>query len=112
MHDLHIARKLGVYRALYRINQSFSNILTHCNELRELKILKPNTARRYQSLIQELQAEMNRGLANRIETTESRVHSRLLRARKAEEDKIPHAARRRGSVAKGHGPSYSRKSTR
>ena len=81
MQGLHIARKLGVYRALYRLNKSFTGILTQLGELEGLKILKPDSAKRYCSLTQELQAEINRGLANIIETVESRNHSRLLRTR-------------------------------
>ena len=82
MHDLQTARKLGVYHALYRINRSFANLLTQCAELQELKMLSANTARRYRWFIQELQAEMNRGLANLIETYESRAQLRLIKARK------------------------------
>lgn len=72
-----------MYRALYRINQSFANIVTHFGELQELKTLKPETARLYRSLAQELQAEVNRGLAKVIETIESRNLTRLVKARKA-----------------------------
>ena len=57
--------------------------MTHFGELQELKTLKPETARRYRTLAQELQAEVNRGLANVIETIESRNLFRLVKARKA-----------------------------
>lgn len=87
MHDLQTARKLGVYRALYRINQSFANLVSQCAELRVLKMLSANTARRYRTFIQELQAEMNRGLANLIETAESRTQLRLIKTRKIWEAK-------------------------
>src|SRR5215471_4651925 len=86
MQSLHVARKLGVYRALYRLNKSFADILTQFGELQELKILNSETARRYCSLTQELQAEVNRGLANIIETVESRNHSRFIRTRMAGEE--------------------------
>ena len=85
VHDLQTARKLGVYRALYRVNQCFANIVSQCAELQELEILDANSARRYRSSVQALQAEMNRGLAKLIETAESRTHFRLIKARKIRE---------------------------
>lgn len=98
MQTLYIARKLGVYRSLYRINQSFANILTQCEELREMKVLKPDAARRYQSLTQELQAEISRGLIQLIETQESRRQFRLVKAREEREQESSHGtAARRGT---------------
>lgn len=87
VHDLWTARKLGVWRlsALYRVNQCFANIVSQCAELQELKILDANAARRYRLSVQELEAEMNRGFADLIETAESRAHLRLTKARKVRE---------------------------
>jgi len=82
MEDLHAARKLGVYRALYRINRSFTAILGEFEALRELRILKPETASLYRASARELQAEINRGLASVIGAIESRDRSRYARARK------------------------------
>lgn len=88
MHDLHAARKLGVYRALYRVNRSFTAILGECEALRDLGVLKPQTARLYRAFARELQAEINCGLAGLIEAVESRDRSRYARARKAWEQDI------------------------
>lgn len=85
VHDLQTARKLSVYRALYRVNQCFGNIVSQCAELQELKILDRNTARRYCLSVQALQAEMNRDLVKLIGTAESRAHLRLIKARKIRE---------------------------
>ena len=87
VHDLRTARKLGVWRlsALYRVNQCFANIVSQGAEPQELKILDANAARRYRSSVQELQAEMNRGLADLIETAESRARLPLIKARKVRE---------------------------
>ena len=48
MAAIDITNKLVVYHTLYRLNLSFSNIVTHCHALREAGIFTTKSAKLFQ----------------------------------------------------------------
>src|SRR5262249_19485485 len=54
-----VTKKLLIYHTLYRLNLSFSNIVTHCSTFHEAGALTKKLAKRFQGYTQELQAEIN-----------------------------------------------------
>jgi hypothetical protein len=81
MADLNSTSKVRTYHIIYRLNLSFSNIVVQCHLLRELGIL--HEARRYQSFVQELQAEINHELMQTLESKESHDLRRFGKVREA-----------------------------
>ena len=65
-----VTKKLLIYHTLYRLNLSFSNIVTHCRTLQETGIFTSKDSRLFQGYAQELQAEMNQDLLDTMHTTE------------------------------------------
>jgi hypothetical protein len=59
MAALDVTKKLLIYHTLYRLNLSFSNIVTRCNTLQEAGIFSLKSTKLYQGLTQELQCEIN-----------------------------------------------------
>src|SRR4029077_19781776 len=59
MAALDVTKKLLIYHTLYRLNLSFSNIVTRCNTLQDARIFTQKNAQLYQGLTQELQCEIN-----------------------------------------------------
>ena len=105
MADLNSTSKVRTYHIIYRLNLSFSNIVVQCRLLRELGIL--HEARRYQSFVQELQAEINHELMQTLESEESHDLRRFGKVREAWEknlrdpnDVFFHAEERRKELAK------------
>src|SRR5262249_21759371 len=58
--------KLLIYHTLYRLNLSFSNIVTYCGTLHEAGGLTKKVAKRFWGYAQELQAEINDALLEEI----------------------------------------------
>src|SRR5262249_22937764 len=54
-----VTKKLLIYHTLYRLNLSFSNIVTHCGIFHQSGALSKKVAKRFQGYAQELQAEIN-----------------------------------------------------
>jgi hypothetical protein len=88
MANLDSARKLRTYHIIYRLNLSFANIVAHCRLLQEGGLLNSKTARRYQSFVQELQAEINQSLTEIMESVESEDHFRFGKMRQEWEKEI------------------------
>ena len=59
MAAIDVTKKLLIYHTLYRLNLSFSNIVTHCRTLQDAGVFTAKSTRLFQGYAQELQAEMN-----------------------------------------------------
>jgi hypothetical protein len=69
-NDPQAAKKLEIYRTLYRLNLSFANVVAHCGALRQAGALTPQYCRRFQSFAQELQGEINAEILSPLHSTE------------------------------------------
>lgn len=65
-----VTKKLLIYHTLYRLNLSFSNIVTHCSTFHEVGGLTQQLAKRFQGYAQELQAEINSELLEGMHQSE------------------------------------------
>src|SRR5215510_14263303 len=65
-----VTKKLLIYHTLYRLNLSFSNIVTLCGALREAGVLTAKHTRLFQGSAQELRAEINEKLLDRMRNSE------------------------------------------
>jgi hypothetical protein len=88
MAAIEITKKLLIYHTLYRLNLSFSNIVTHCRTLQEAGALTSKGARLFQGYTQELQAEMNQELLDTMHATELDDWGRFGKIRQAEEKRL------------------------
>jgi hypothetical protein len=109
MAALDVTKKLHVYHILYRLNLSFSNIVTHCRTLQEAEVFTSKDARLFQGYAQELQAEMNQELLETMHQTELDDWGRFGKIRQAEEKRLRdpddvfiHAEERRQELRKKH----------
>ena len=100
------AAKPRIYHTIYRLNLSFANIVVHCRALQESGILGPRDSRLYQSLAQELQAEINQDLLSAMDEVESHDLFRFGKVRVVREkelrdpdDVFIHAEERRRELA-------------
>jgi len=59
MAALEVTKKLLIYHTLYRLNLSFSNIVSRYATLQEAGIFTQTNTRLYQGLTKELQSEIN-----------------------------------------------------
>jgi len=83
-----VTKKLQIYHTLYRLNLSFSNIVTHCSTLHEAGALTAKFMRRYQGFTQELQAEINDVLLERMNKNELQDLARFGKIRAAYEKEL------------------------
>ncbi len=83
-----VTKKLLIYHTLYRLNLSFSNIVTHCRTLQETGVFTSKDFRLFQGYVQELQAEMNQELLDTMHTTELDDWGRFGKIREAEEKRL------------------------
>ena len=83
-----VTKKLLIYHTLYRLNLSFSNIVTHCRTLQETGVFTSKDSRLFQGYAQELQAEMNQELLDTMHTTELDDWGRFGKIRQAEEKRL------------------------
>jgi hypothetical protein len=88
MAVLEATKKLNIYHILYRLNLSFSNIVSHCRTLQEAGALTSKDVRLFQGYAQELQAEMNQELLDTMHATELDDWSRFGKIRQAEEKRL------------------------
>jgi hypothetical protein len=65
-----VSKKLHVYHTLYRLNLSFTNIVGHCRTLQEAGSLTAKSSKVFQGYVQELQAEINQELLERMHDDE------------------------------------------
>jgi hypothetical protein len=118
MAALEVTKKLLIYHTLYRLNLSFSNILTHCQTLHEAGVFTSHDMRLFKGYAQELQAEMNQELSDSMHQTELEDWGRFGKIRQAEEKRLRdpddvfiHAEERKKELAKKRKKS-KRKPTR
>src|SRR5215510_11431379 len=83
-----VTKKLLIYHTLYRLNLSFSNIVTHCGTLREAGVLTKSIAKRFQGYAQELQAEINSDLLEEMHQDELDDWARFGKVREAYEKEL------------------------
>jgi hypothetical protein len=88
MAAIDVTKKLLIYHTLYRLNLSFSNIVTHCRTLQEAGGFTSKDARLFQGYAQELQAEMNQELLDTMHQTELDDWGRFGKIRQAEEKRL------------------------
>jgi hypothetical protein len=88
MAAIHVSKKLHIYHTLYRLNLSFSNIVAHCRTLQEAGALPATATKLFQGYAQEMQAEMNQELLERMHETELQDWGRFGKIRQAEEKRL------------------------
>jgi predicted DNA-binding WGR domain protein len=88
MAALEATKKLNIYHTLYRLNLSFSNIVSHCRTLQEAGIFSAKSTRLFQGYAQELQAEMNQELLETMHQTELDDWGRFGKIRQAQEKRL------------------------
>ena len=88
MAALDVTKKLHVYHTPYRLNLSFSNIVSHCRTLQEAGVLTGKNTRLYQGLTQELQCEINERLLETMHHVELEDWTRFGEVRKAQEKEL------------------------
>ena len=107
MADRETTGRLGIYHTIYRLNLSFANIVEHCATLREYGVFTAKFTRLYQSYAQELQAEINQDVLEKLDGIESHDMFRFGKVRSAREkelrdpdDVFIHAEERRQELAR------------
>jgi hypothetical protein len=107
MAAIDVTKKLLIYHTLYRLNLSFSNIVTHCRTLQDAGVLTAKSTRLFQGYAQELQAEMNQELLEIMHSIELDDWGRFGKIRQAEEKRLKdpddvfiHAEQRRQELRK------------
>lgn len=88
MAALEVPKKLHIYHTLYRLNISFTSIVTHCHALQEAGVFTAKSTRLFQGYAQELQAEMNQELLETMHQTELEDWGRFGKIRQAEEKRL------------------------
>ena len=88
MAALDVTKKLHVYHTLYRLNLSFTNIVGHCHTLQEAGRLTAKSSKVFQGYVQELQAEINQELLERMHDDELEDWARFGKIRQAEEKRL------------------------
>jgi hypothetical protein len=88
MAALEVTKKLLIYHTLYRLNVSFSNIVTHCRTLHEAGILKSKDSRLYEGLAQELQSDINEALLDPMHQIELDDWARFGKVSEAREKRL------------------------
>jgi hypothetical protein len=88
MAAIDVTKKLLIYHTLYRLNLSFSNIVTRCRELHDAGGLSARSSKLFQGYTQELQAEINQELLEMMNATELDDWGRFGKIRQAEEKRL------------------------
>jgi hypothetical protein len=88
MAALDVTKKLHVYHTLYRLNLSFTNIVGHCHALQEAGGLTAKSSKVFQGYAQELQAEINQELLERMHDGELEDWARFGKIRLTEEKRL------------------------
>jgi hypothetical protein len=83
-----VTKKLLVYHTLYRLNLSFSNIVTHCRTLQDAGVFTAKSTKLFQAYAQELKAEINQELLDAMHATELEDWGRFGKVRQAEEKRL------------------------
>jgi len=107
MAAIEVTKKLLIYHTLYRLNLSFSNIVSRCCTLQEAGVFTAKSTRLFQGYAQELQAEINQELLGTMHDTELADWGRFGKVRQDEEKRLRdpddvfiHARERKEQIAK------------
>ena len=107
MAAIEVTKKLLIYHTLYRLNLSFSNIVSRCRTLQEAGVFTAKSTRLFQGYAQELQAEINQELLGTMHDTELADWGRFGKVRQDEEKRLRdpddvfiHARERKEQIAK------------
>lgn len=107
MAAIDVTKKLLIYHTLYRLNLSFSNIVTHCHTLQEAGVFTSKEVRLFQGYAQELQAEINQELLETMHQTElddwgrfGKIHQTEEKRLRDPDDVFIHAQERRHELRK------------
>jgi hypothetical protein len=116
MAAIEVTKKLLIYHTLYRLNLSFSNIVTRCRSLQDAGVFAPKSAKLFQGYAQELQAEINQELLGTMHHNELADWGRFGKVRQTREkelrdpdDVFIHARERRKQIAKEREKAKRRK---
>ena len=88
MADLDVTKKLHVYHLLYRLNLSFAAIVQRVRELENTRVFRARFLRVYQGYAQELQAEINFELVERLNEVEGHDWFRYGKVRQKREKEL------------------------
>jgi len=107
MAAIEVTKKLLIYHTLYRLNLSFSNIVTRCRSLQEAGVFTVKSTRLFQGYAQELQAEINQELLGTMHDAELADWGRFGKVRQKREkelrdpdDVFIHVQERKGQIAR------------
>ena len=114
-----VTKKLHIYHTLYRLNLSFSNIVTRICELRDAGVFSAHSNKLFQGYAQELQAEINQELLEIMHAIELDDWGRFGKIRQAEEKRLQdpndvfiHAEERRKELARERKKNKKKRSVR
>jgi hypothetical protein len=88
MAALEVTKKLLIYHTLYRLNLSFSNIVSRCRTLQEAGVFTAKSTRLFQGYSQELQAEINQELLGTMHDAELADWARFGKVRQKREKEL------------------------
>jgi hypothetical protein len=80
--------KVEIYHTLYRLNRSFTAIVTYCQMLETTRFFPTKSLRNFQGYTQELQAEINQELLEILHGTELDDWNRYGKVRQAREKEL------------------------
>ena len=83
-----VTKKLHIYHTLYRLNLSFTNIVSHCNTLEKAGVFTSKYAKIFRGYTQELQAEMNEEVLEIMHSTELDDWGRFGKVRQARDKEL------------------------
>jgi hypothetical protein len=116
MAAIEVTKKLLIYHTLYRLNLSFSNIVTDCRTLQEAGVCTAKCTRVLQAHAQELQAQINQKLLGTMHDAELADWGRFGTVRQGWEkelrdpdDVFIHARERKKEIAKEREKAKRRK---
>ena len=83
-----VTKKLLIYHTLYRLNLSFSSIVTRIDELHDAGVFTAHSTKLFQGYTQELQADINQELLEIMHAIELDDWGRFGKIRQAEEKRL------------------------
>jgi len=83
-----VTQKTEIYHTLYLLNLSFSRIVAHCQTLQKTSPFKPESAKLFSGLAQELQAEINQDFLEDLHQIELDDWNRYGKVRQAREKEL------------------------
>jgi hypothetical protein len=87
-----VTKKLLIYHTLYRLNVSFTNIIKHCQTLRDGGVLNAKQLKLFLGYTKELQAEINEGALDALSDVEFSDWTRFGKIRHTEQKRLGDSA--------------------